>query len=135
MLELHAVLHDAVGAVEAYSGKSAGYCYMIGRGQNLSLLDQVTGLLFCFYVKLSLLSFFNSVDFWNSMSCIVLDIQLTDKNVFKKLGVLIDGNVQGYSFCPKKLNLQGKQFGVQENSREMCGTVVVWITVSLPIFF
>ena len=63
VFELHAVLHDAVGAVKAYSGKNSGYCYMIGRGPNLSLLDHVTGLLFCFYVKLCLASIFNSVDF------------------------------------------------------------------------
>ena len=36
------------------------------------------------------------------MSCIILDIELADMNVFKELGDLIDGNVQGYSFCPPK---------------------------------
>ena len=36
------------------------------------------------------------------MSCIVLDIQLTEKNVIKKLGLFIDGSVQGFSFCPPK---------------------------------
>ena len=29
---LHAILHDAAGAVRAHSGKGPGYCYMIGRG-------------------------------------------------------------------------------------------------------
>ena len=28
--ELHAILHDATGAVRAHSGKGPGYCYMIG---------------------------------------------------------------------------------------------------------
>ena len=31
---------------------------------------------------------------------IVLDNELADKNVIRKLGVFIDGNVQGYSFRP-----------------------------------
>ena len=44
---LHAILHDAAGAVLAHSGKEHGYCYMIGRGPNSCLLGQVTGILFC----------------------------------------------------------------------------------------
>ena len=36
------------------------------------------------------------------MSCIVLDIQLTEKNIIKELGLFIDGSVQGFSFCPPK---------------------------------
>ena len=39
------------------------------------------------------------------MSCIVLDIldiELTDKNVIKELGLFIDGSVQGFSFFPRK---------------------------------
>ena len=34
------------------------------------------------------------------MSCIVLDIELADRNVIKEMGVRFDGDVQGYSFCP-----------------------------------
>ena len=34
VFRLHAILHDAAGAVRAYSGKGPGYCYMIGRGPN-----------------------------------------------------------------------------------------------------
>ena len=60
---LHTILHDADGAVRAHSGKGPGYCYMIGRGPNSCLLDHVTGLLFCLYVKIFLPSSFNSVDF------------------------------------------------------------------------
>ena len=33
------------------------------------------------------------------MSCIVLDIELTEKNIIKELGLYIDGSVQGFSFC------------------------------------
>ena len=30
VFRLHAILHDAAGAVRAHSGKGPGYCYMIG---------------------------------------------------------------------------------------------------------
>ena len=109
VFRLQAKLHDAAGAVRSHSGKGPGYCYMIGRGPNSCLVGHVTGLLFCLYVKLFLPSIFNSVNFWNSMSCIVLDIELTDKNVFKELGVFIDGSVQGFSFCPPKSFKPNKQ--------------------------
>ena len=33
------------------------------------------------------------------MSCFVLDIELTEKNIIKELGLFIDGSVQGFSFC------------------------------------
>ena len=59
----HAILHDAAGTVRAHSGKRPGYCYKIGREPNFCLLDHVTGLFFCLYVKLFLPSIFNSVDF------------------------------------------------------------------------
>ena len=36
------------------------------------------------------------------MSCIVLDIELNEKNIIKELGLFIDGSVQGFSFCPPK---------------------------------
>ena len=36
------------------------------------------------------------------MSCIVLDIELTEKNITKERGLFIDGSVQGFSFCPPK---------------------------------
>ena len=99
---LHAILHDAAGVVRAHSGKGAGYCYMIVRGPNACLLGHVTWLLFCLYVKLCLPSILNSVDIWSSISCIVLDFEVTDKNVKKELGVFIDDRVQGYSNCPLK---------------------------------
>ena len=62
VFRLHAILHDAAGAVGSHSGKGPRYCYMIGRGPNSCLLGHVTGLLFCLYVKLFLPSIFNSVD-------------------------------------------------------------------------
>ena len=43
------------------------------------------------------------------MSYIVLDIELTDKNVIKELGLFIDGSVRGFSFCPPKTFKPNKQ--------------------------
>ena len=49
------------------------------------------------------------------MSCIVLDIELADRNGLKKLGVFKDGKVQGSLFCPPKKYLPTKQaFGEQK---------------------
>ena len=63
VFRLHTILHDAAGAVRAHNSEGPGYCYMIGREPNSCLLGQVTGLLFCLYVKLLLPSIFNSVNF------------------------------------------------------------------------
>ena len=63
VFRLHAILHDAAGAVRLQTGKGPGYCYMSGRALNFCLLGRVTGLLFCLYVKIFLPSIFNSVDF------------------------------------------------------------------------
>ena len=54
-------------------------------------------------------SIFNYVEFLSSMSCIVLDIELADKNVMKELGVFFDGKVQGYLFRPPKKYKPTKQ--------------------------
>ena len=43
------------------------------------------------------------------MSCIVLDIELTEKNVIQELELFIDGSVQGFSFCPPKTFKPNKQ--------------------------
>ena len=43
------------------------------------------------------------------MSLIVLDIELTEKNIAKELGFYIDGSVQGFSFCPPKTFKPNKQ--------------------------
>ena len=43
------------------------------------------------------------------MSCIVLDIELNEKNIIKELGLFIDGSLQGFSFCPPKTFKPKKQ--------------------------
>ena len=43
------------------------------------------------------------------MSLIVLDIELTETNIIKKLGLFIEGSLQGFSFCPPKTSKTNKQ--------------------------
>ena len=43
------------------------------------------------------------------MSLFVLDIELTEKNIIKELGLFIDGSLQGFSFCPPKTFKPNKQ--------------------------
>ena len=43
------------------------------------------------------------------MSCIVLDFELTEKNITNELGLNIDGSVQGFSICPPKSFKPNKQ--------------------------
>ena len=43
------------------------------------------------------------------MYCIVLDIELTEKNIIKELGLFIDGSLQGFSFGPPKTFKPKKQ--------------------------
>ena len=109
VFRLHGILHDVAGAVRLQTGKGPGYCYMIGRGSNGCLLGHVTGLLFCLYVEIFLPSIFNLIDFSISMSLVVLDKELTEKNVTKELGLFIDGSVQNFSFCPPKTFKPNKQ--------------------------
>ena len=61
VFRLHAILHDAAGAVRSHTGKVPGNCYMIGQGPNSCLLGHVTGQLFCLHVKILVPSIFNSV--------------------------------------------------------------------------
>ena len=63
VFRLHAILHDAAGAVRLQTSQGSGYCYMIGRSPNCCLFGQVTGLLSCLYVKIFLPSIFKLFDF------------------------------------------------------------------------
>ena len=42
------------------------------------------------------------------MSLILLNIELTEKNIIKELGLLFDGFLQGFSFCPPKTFMTNK---------------------------
>ena len=84
-LRLHAKLHGAAGSMQAHNCKILDCCFMIGRGQKSCLLGLVTGLIFCFYVKLFLPSVFISVDFWSNIFCNELNVEFAVLNV-KVLG-------------------------------------------------
>ena len=43
------------------------------------------------------------------MSFIVLDIELTEKNIINELGLFNNGCLQGFSFCPLKTYKPNKQ--------------------------
>ena len=43
------------------------------------------------------------------MSLILLDVELTEKNIFKELGLVIDGSLQRFSVCPPKTFKPNKQ--------------------------
>ena len=43
------------------------------------------------------------------MSLIVLDIELTEKDINEELGLYIDGSLRGFSFCPPKTFKPNKQ--------------------------
>ena len=137
VFRLHAILHDAAGGVLAHSGRGPGYCYMIGRGPNSCLLGQVTGILFCLYVKLILPSIFNSVDFRSSMPCIVLDIELTDINVIKELvSFLLMVLYKVFHFVHQRLiNPINGRHGTQVIYMDLRGVVESWIMISSLLSF
>ena len=43
------------------------------------------------------------------MSLVVLDIELTKKNIITEVGFFIDGSLQGFSICPPKTFKPNKQ--------------------------
>ena len=128
VFRLQGILHDATRAVRAHSGKGPGYCYVIGRRRNSCLLGQVTGLLFCLYVKLFLPSIFNSVDFWSRMSFILLDMELNGKNIVNELELFIHGLYKDFHFFHQRLlNLSMRRHGTQVIYMELPGVLEDWI--------
>ena len=63
VFRIHAILHDAAGAVRLQTGEGPGYCYMFGRGPNCCLFGRVTCLFFCLHVKFFPPSIFTPFDF------------------------------------------------------------------------
>ena len=58
---------------------------------------------------------------------IVIDIELTEKNIIKELGLFIDGSVQRFSFCPPKTFKPNKQ--TTRNTNHLHG--IAWISGKL----
>ena len=70
------------------------------------------------------------------MSLIVLDIELTEKNIFKELGLLSDGSLQGFSSVRQRLlNLINRQQGTQDIYMELRGVVESRQMRSFLLFF
>ena len=129
---LHAKLYDAAGAVWSHSGEGPGYCYVFGRGPNSWVPGHKTGLLFCLYVKPFRRSIFTSVDFRNSLSCDVLNIELADQNFSRKLAVLLmEMFKETHLVLKERTNPEHKQFGVNET----CTKLDVRITLRHAAFF
>ena len=123
VFKLHAILHDAAAAVRSHTGKRPGYCYMTGQDPNSCLLGPVTGLLLCFYVNIFVSSSFKYIDFSNSMSLIVLDVELTEKNIIKELGLLMVRYKNFHIVRQRLLNLINRQHGAQVIYMELRGVV------------
>ena len=136
VFRLHAILHDAAGAVRSHIGKGPGYSYMIGRGPNSCLIGHVTGALYCLCVKIFLTSICSSVHFWSSVSLTVLDIELTERNIFKELGLFLMVFCKDFNFVRKRLsNLINRQHGTQDIYMELRGVVENWIVRSCLLSF
>ena len=70
------------------------------------------------------------------MSLIVLDIELTEKNIIKEQALFFDGSLQGFSFCPPKtLNLINRRHGTQNIYMELRGVVESWFMRSCLLSF
>ena len=70
------------------------------------------------------------------MSLIVLDIELTEKNIFKELRLYIHGSLQGISFSPPKtFKPKNRQHGIQVNYMELLGVVESWIMITSLLSF
>ena len=100
---------------------------MIRRGPNCCLLGHVTGLLFCLYVKIFLPSIFNLIDFWVCISLIVIDIEPTEKNIIKELGLFLMVLYKDFQFVSQRfLNLINRQHGTQIIYMELREVVENW---------
>ena len=70
------------------------------------------------------------------MSLIPLDMELTEKNIIKELGLSIDGSLKGFSFCPPKtFKPKNIQHGTQVIYMELRGVVESWIMTSFLLSF
>ena len=93
---------------------------MIGRGPGSGLLGHVTALLSCFYVKIFLPSIFTSVDFCSGMSCIVVDIELADKNVVNEFGNFLWAKFKDTHFVLQNVPTHKASVLVQKKFAQNC---------------
>ena len=129
VFRLHAILHDAAGSVRSHIGKLPGDYYMIAQGPNFCLLAHLTGLIFCLSKKIFVPSIFNSVDFRISISLIVLDTELIERNIIEELvHIFLMVFYEDFQFVRQRLsNLINRQHGTQVIYMEMREVVESWI--------
>ena len=133
LFRLHAMLHQAAGAVRAHSGIGPGCCYMIRWGPISCLLTHVTGLLLrrtLFTLLFQLCRLFNHyvVHFTRYWVCRC--------SFWGELGVFLTAKFRDTLFVQENItNPQNNRFGAQETRMEMCKTVDIWITVSFQTLF
>ena len=81
-------------------------------------------------------SVFNFVDFWNSRSLNVLDIELTEKNIYKELGLFLTVLYKDFHFVHQRfVNLMNRQNGSQDIYMELRGVVESWIMMNSLLSF
>ena len=70
------------------------------------------------------------------MSCIVLDIELTEKNVIKELGLFLMVLYKDFHFVHQRLlNLINRRHGTQNIYMELHGVVESWIMIRCLLSF
>ena len=52
ILQLHAILHDAAGFIYDFCQQGPKYCYMLPWNYKNSLMQQLSGIAFCLFIKL-----------------------------------------------------------------------------------
>ena len=68
------------------------------------------------------------------MSLIVLDVELTEKNIIKELGLFIDGSLQAFFVHGGVINLINRRHGKQVIYKELREEVESWIMISSLLY-
>ena len=126
IFKLNAVVLQLISsAVLERTGKGSGLCFVTEPGSDSRWFGCISWLLFCLQLKLVQPPLFNSVDFWNSMLSIVLDIELPNKKGPKSWDFL-STRVSPEMEIPKNRKPQNKCFCVPKTCKESCKTLEIW---------
>ena len=70
IMRMHAVLHDTPGFTKRYSNEGPGYIYVLGKHApkllNRCFFGHITGVFYCWFLKIVDRKFFKSFDVWSS---------------------------------------------------------------------
>ena len=111
---LLAISLDAAGTVQSYISNSFAYCYMGSRETIHGSLIMCLKQSFIFTWNSFPRPLSGSIELWNCLTCLVLDIEVTKRNNIKVLELYI-GNFEGQSFLFQKSrnSSQSRQFGAK----------------------